>query len=283
MKKFTIYLVVLIGLFITSPTFAAQKDIESYSTELASYDVVIKQPESFRNLDMRQRIMLNYNMYGSTSANIGDIYNVGLESDNQQAVLLYPEQHLEFVGPRVKSSTDAERILRQNLKNDSLDVRPLVNIITQEDMSQYSNADTVMIYEFDFQNPFLSHYNHCAGVYMRKYGHPALNFMIALDDAGYRNKTYYIEVLFENVRYGNARVEKMIEIEARDAAIKDFDFPSKPLLHPRGGIILNDVETALNRVWNQGGYEAFRDLMDYYSSDEYKQSRQKRENENNAK
>lgn len=264
------------------PTFAAQETIESYSAALAPYDMAFTHPEGFRNLDIRGRSYLSRCITGSDIGHPGDICGVALEANNQEAVLLFPQFYLDFMTPQARSASYVERTLRENLKNDSLDIRPLVNIITRENMSQYSNADTVLIYEFDFQNPYIGHYNHCVGVYMRKYGHPAMEFKIALDDVGYRNKEHYINILFDSVKYGDERVEKMLEIETRDASKKDFDFPSAPLRHPRGGIRMNDAEAALSRVWNQGGHEAMEVMMDYYSSDEYKQLRHKRENEKNV-
>ena len=130
-----------------------------------------------------------------------------------------------------------------------------------KDLPQYANADTAVVYtlEFDYLNPFIN-YRHCVGVYLRKYGHPALLLKIALTDEGLKNKDKYIRQLLDNVRYGD-EINPIIELqEQRLGSVRDLDFPSA--VYKNDGFIISPVEQALFKVWDKGGKEAYRILKD---------------------
>lgn len=218
----------------------------AYVNELASCDIAITRPENFHSIEMRGRKYINEFIakdWSTSGISVAEISPVALESDNNDVVFVFPTCVLpqkldlksEFVpmAEMVKSGRLIEAELRHNLRDMKLDVTPLISVIANEDMSAYANADTAVIYEFDFHRPLLDQYRHCVGIYLRKYAHTPLLLKIALNDAGYADKEKYIRILLDNISYGDNSCPELVECEKLLA--KDMDFPTT--YRKMGGII----------------------------------------------
>lgn len=209
---------------------------DKYRRELKDYDIELTMPEGFTSIDMRGR---NFGLIPSLcpSMFIDKIYPVGLESDDNEAVFLYPTILFDADWQTLQNGYYIENELRAVHKDIDLDVRPLVDVYSLDDMSIYADADTVAIYLLDFPMPFLDRYWHCIGVYLRKYGHPAMLMKIALNDAGLENKEEYLRKLLSTVKYGSNPVPTLVERERNLNGRKDLDFPTKKRMNT--GIIMN--------------------------------------------
>ncbi|MCH5216256.1 MAG: hypothetical protein J1F10_04895 [Muribaculaceae bacterium] len=222
---------------------------------LKNYDTQISKPEGFVEVDMRGRMLSDYISDEGLTFNDSPI---AYESINNDAVILYPYIFSEKIRNFIKASNVIERELRSINNNPTLDVMPLLDIISNADMSQYSNADTVVIYEFNFIKPFLNEYPRCVGIYLRKYGHPALLFKIAIKSEDDVMKDMYIKNILKTIIYGNDSNPDLIQLENQYSAIHDIMFPSTPRINT--GAITENVDKALNSVWNKGGREAYRKI-----------------------
>ena len=231
-----------------------------YCRDLEYFDVTISAPEDFSEIDMRNRTRLDRSINPAYPSD-EETYAVGIESPDAQAAFLFPKIDADSRRQIIRKGHVVEDELRFNRKDLALDVRPLIEVTEGKDLPQYANADTAVVYtlEFDYLNPFIN-YRHCVGVYLRKYGHPALLLKIALTDEGLKNKDKYIRQLLDNVRYGD-EINPIIELqEQRLGSVRDLDFPSA--VYKNDGFIISPVEQALFKVWDKGGKEAYRILKD---------------------
>ena len=209
-----------------------QYRFDSYSEEIGIVDTYLYQPKNFTSINVWP---YSRSMYFRSSSfppyaleSISDTHPIGLISFDKHAVILYPFVALNDGINTLCNDDIVEKELRSVNRNINLDVKPLVDIIALEDMSQYSNADTVAIYTLDLSPigiDYMDKYNKCIGVYMRKYGHPALILKIMLDDEGYADKDKYIRTLFDNVRYGDK--ETILTQSEKDIKGSNFDFSPK--------------------------------------------------------
>lgn len=198
-----------------------------YCQELADYDVCLSLPEGYSSVDMRGRndIALNINPL-SPDRPATETARIGLETENGDALLLYP---FIFYGNPIGLLRNAHCIgyeIREILKDENADVIPYVTIISEDDMSRYANADTVIVYDLKFASPVFGYYRDGVGVYLRKANHPALNLKIALSQNALKDKKKYIQLLLDNINYGNNPVEELVEAENCTKGLKDYiQFP----------------------------------------------------------
>lgn len=223
-----------------------EKRLEKYREELSLYDISVSVPADFKPIDVRGRNMINYNInpkYDGVSF-LPNVTSVALEADNREAVFLLPQIYFESL---IEGHT-IESDLRQNHDDMALDIRPLINIITESDMSDYANADTVVTYEFNFIRPYLNRYSHCIGIYLRKKAHPAILAKIALNNKALNKKDEYIRLLLDNISFGDNPDAHLVELE-KSKIKKDLNFPT--VHRENTGILpsINDETLAeLNRV-----------------------------------
>lgn len=92
------------------------------------------------------------------------IPTVVLESDSKDCVFLYPSVDLSFS----LNYNPAKIELQAIAENEDLDVDGQIEKIALENMSKYSNADTVFIYRMELKHPYLGRYKHCTGIVMKK-------------------------------------------------------------------------------------------------------------------
>ena len=229
---------------------------EQYCKDLRSLDVRINMPEGFKEIDMRGRTRLDL-LINPAYPSDEEIYPVAIESADAKAAFLFPQIDFKSRKQIIRKGHVVEDELRFNNKDLALDVRPLIEVIAAEDMSQYADADTVVIYSIEPNNlnRFLG-YSHILGVYLRKYGHPAMLLKIAMNDEGLKHKDEYLRLLLENVKFGYRPFEGLILQEERLAGVKDLDFPSPQ--YKNDGFIITPVEQALFNIWENGGREDYR-------------------------
>lgn len=159
-----------------------------------------------------------------------------VEDDSCKVAICYPQIILNFPGapkPYYVSSVHGSNKIESDLRmihNDMhLDVRPMINIIAEEDMSQYANADTVATYEFDLRNShrFMDNYTRGVGIYLRKKNHPALLLRLMFNYRSFQDKDKYIRQALDNIRFGENPSETFVELEKQDSGRSDFNFPTK--------------------------------------------------------
>lgn len=215
-----------------------------------NYDVSITKPESFSVIDLRGRDDIGKNNINSNWHGVGHdmrhiIARTAIEADNEDAAFIYPRHsYFKAMLPPLRAAKDFEFELRNSRDNMEFDVTPLLTIIAEDDMSQYANADTAVIYEFDFQNKFLGRYQHCIGIYLQKAAHPALLLKIALNDKGYEKKDDYIRLMLDNIRYGDSPNKLLVYNEnAIKGTPSEFNFPTHN--HKCSGILPSINEETL--------------------------------------
>lgn len=200
--------------------FAQGGDFSKYKEFLKSTDVEICQPTDFKQIESINsdlaRLDINPGFkvpeYGVREPSIGFVYSEIFESDDKDAAILFPS----FFGYVAKFDGIVEREIMAYHNDHHLDVRPYLTVVAQDDMSEYSNADTLLIYEFDILGkPYMGKYTHVVGLYFRKYAHPSLAPKIILSDNGLNKKDEYIRILLESIRYGDEVAEEGVESEKR--------------------------------------------------------------------
>lgn len=205
-------------LYLSAIQVFGQGGFEAYRDKLSEDDIAITMPAGFKPIESEGMFTVTINpdympKYGIQGRSIGWTYPTGIMSDTEECVLLYPTVISNFVG---LSNIVEDEI--QAYKSDSdFDVASLITIVAKDDMSEYANADTVLIYDMELPNPFLDKYSHCTGVYLQKYAHPALMLKILTDDKGLKKRDQYLKTILNTVRYGNTVTEKGIQNEKRFA------------------------------------------------------------------
>ncbi|MCM1504877.1 MAG: hypothetical protein NC127_06755 [Muribaculum sp.] len=188
----------------------------NYSDLLSKADIQLNFPENFHLLDIPNdsSVELEINpeyvpKYAYPGRNIGWAYPVGVESDNNDAVFLYP-----IVFPNIiKMGHLVEDELQAYYSDSDLDISNLVKTIPGGELSQYTNADTIYVYELDLKIPFRDKYVHAVGVCLRKINHGSLMLKMILTDKGIENKETYFKTLLKSLSYGDNPSEAGIEEE----------------------------------------------------------------------
>lgn len=217
----------------------AQKAYDDYVELLRQHDVYVSlptnhSPSSIRGLsDVKSSI-------GRGSENISldcspvDIGAI-VEDDSCKVAICYPQIQIDVPGKSdpyyiwgVRGSRGIESDLRMIYDDMHLDVRPMVRIIAEEDMSGYANADTVALYEFDLgRNRFMDTYTQGVGIYLRKKDHPAMLLRLMLTSSSVKEKDRYIREVLDNIRFGDNPSDTFVELEKQESGRSDFSFPSK--------------------------------------------------------
>ncbi len=211
--------------FSDTAIIGAQPDIRlaRYIKELKDFNIDIKVPKGYRSIDMRGRndIMTNIKDGKYVVSPVMDHIMVSLESENNDAVMCFPNIIYGDSANVIRMASNIAFEIRQyynkngddTFGNDTMDVTPYVKVIAQDDMSMYAEADTVMVYDLKLQNAFLNQYPYMLGVYLRKKCFPALALKIALTDESYKEKDKYLQLLLDNISYGDKPAEYLVRAE----------------------------------------------------------------------
>lgn len=173
---------------------------KQYFDELKTCGVTIDIPKGFHPIDLNGIYFLKKNISDKWMSDGEAIqYNIAaaLENDDRDVSFLFPMVSLLI--PELKCDDVIAEELRNNAYDMSLDILPLIKII--DGKKQKNDADTIIIYNYDFKKPFLDRYNHCVGVYLSKATYPALLLRIALTDKSFADREKYIRLLVDNINY----------------------------------------------------------------------------------
>lgn len=193
-------------------------------------DIEFSVPKKFNAFESDDAVLYvnrdttDYDLYHA-----GWLYPVMAESETKDCLLLYPGSGYDMGGPNLKKY--AENELKAVYGDKNLDTSGIIKVIAMDDMSEYCNADTAYIYEFDFVKPYKDKYTHCVGVCLRKYAHPGLMMKIALTDDGLAKKDEYLQTLLTAARYGDKIPPKGVEVEK--PGNQKFEGNKSPVLHSR--------------------------------------------------
>lgn len=215
------------------------KAYNDYVELLRQHDVYISLPQNYTPVSIRGLSEVRKSMgRGEEYLNIDcqpvDIGAI-VEDDSCKVAVCYPQILLNFPGsPRPlylsgpHGSQKIEADLRMIHNDMHLDVRPMVTIIAEEDMSKYANADTAAIYELDLtRHSFMDNYTHGVGIYLRKKNHPAMLLRLMFNYRSIQDKDKYIREVLDNIRFGENPSETFVELEKEESGRSDFSFPTR--------------------------------------------------------
>ena len=216
-----------------------EKAYNDYMELLSKHDVHITLPRNYTPASIRGLSCVKESIgRGEESLNIDcqpvDIGAI-VENDSCQVAVCYPQILIDFPGasePFYMSGTHGSGKIEADLRminNDMhLDVRPMVKIIAEEDMSKYANADTVAFYEFDMtRHMFMDSYTKGIGIYLRKRNHPALLIRLMFRYNSFQDKDRYIREILDNIHFGDNPSETFVELEKKESGRPEFSFPTK--------------------------------------------------------
>ena len=212
-----------------------EKVYNDYVELLRQHDVYINLPQNFTPACIRGLSEVKQSIgRGEEFLNIDcDPIDIGaiVEEDSCRVAICYPQMIANFTLPfymwKVHGSRWIESDLRMIHNDMHLDVRPMINIIAEEDMSQYANADTVATYEFDMHHSFMDNYSRGVGIYLRKKNHPAMLLRLMFNYRSFQDKDKYIRQALDNIRFGDNPSETFVELEKKKSGRADFSFPTK--------------------------------------------------------
>ncbi|MCM1504589.1 MAG: hypothetical protein NC127_05285 [Muribaculum sp.] len=235
-KYFMIIVVLISGLTI----FAQNPTPNSYQTALSDNDISMEIPVNFRDINIAEnnvaKLSINQDYvpkYGYPDKKIGWPYKFGIVSDKNDCAILYSSITPEFV-----SLSNAVEDEIQAYRSDSdIDVTEYLTMITDEDMSKYANADTVLVYDLELDVPYLDKYGHCVTIYLRKYAHPAMFIKVLMDDNGLRKKEEYVRTAMNSIKYGDTPTKPGLEGEEKFAIPTKFPLSKKVWVKPKDGYI----------------------------------------------
>lgn len=220
---------------------------EHFVRSLRKYDVEITLPDDYKaietNVPSRKEFFHRTDIYGH-GLFISNALAVALESSDTNCVSTFPYIPIMDEASAVSCNNQLVYEITSVNRDFDLDVKPLVQVVADADMSKYANADTAAVYDMNFDRMginFMNRYNHCIGIYLRKHGHPLLALKVFLNDEGYANKDKYIRDLLDNVHYGD-NTTPLLEAEKKVNG-SDFEF-KRPVICSH----LGDINTYFDRM-----------------------------------
>ncbi len=240
----------------TSPRYInPAKSFDNYIEKFRENDVFITLPEKFSPLDVRGNADVRYTIGCGTPIGSIDWYYATtdietiIEDDSCRVAICFPKTPKDGVRS-ILGGKGIEADLRMTNNDMYLDVRPMIKIIAQDDMSQYANADTVVMYEFEmFNRPFMATYCMGTGIYLKKNAHPSILLRLMFNLNSVKDKEKYIRIALDNIHFGDSPTDRYIEYEKQAGKVSDLAFPTK--YRELTGILpdVNDETLAeLNRI-----------------------------------
>lgn len=234
------------------------KAYNDYVELLRQHDVFITLPQNYTPVNIRGLSDVKISI-GSGIENLSidcmptDIEAI-VEDDSCRVAICYPQVRIIFPGesgPHYTWSTHGSRGIESDLRmvydNMNLDVRDKINIIAEEDMSRYANADTVAFYEFNMPgHNFMDNYTKGIGIYLRKKNHPSMLLRVMYNQNSLREKDRLIREALDNIRYGDNPSEYFVELEKKSSGQSDFSFPTKYRVFT--GILANINDETLDEL-----------------------------------
>lgn len=227
------YMVLAIMCCIAS-FYASAISIEEYAGKLRKYDIEVSLPNQFQVLDTS---VFNLRIFSSpinnADATPAIYYDMAAEGDEKNAMIFFPYipsyiikyGHIGDIkkGPYIQSE------IRVATDNRNLDVNGRVKFLDSSIMPKVLNADTVAIYHLPLKSPIFNRYNHCYGIYLRKYAHPGMLLKLFLTDEGLKQLDEYLEILLKSISFGNNPSREMIDLDNKYVHIRDCEFDVMPI------------------------------------------------------
>jgi|GEM_PF-1459564 hypothetical protein len=251
MKRINVFFFFLIA--ISFPFMALTKSIfnEFYASSNEK-DITINPPEGFHEVDSIEFIFLFVNpQFMFKEENMEKSYNVSVhpaifESESGDAILLYPSLgFLDFTNlPQHELKLVAE--------DENFDTSDRIRKIFGKDMSQYCNADTAYVYNFDLGEPFRGKFTHCIGIVLRKYAHEGMALKVLTTDEGKPNAEKYMRTLLNSIRYGDAVTKKGLFLEKNAIQIQEDLKKNPPRNNPSRNRFENEHSIKALELQRQG-------------------------------
>lgn len=218
------FCIILLGM--SSDVFAQRKFFKEYRSECARrFDIEIIKPKGFKTIDKMIPFKVN------EGRSIGSFYRVALESKDKDCLILYPffienrprdiAKNMAYgeVMAALNLAPEEDDEMEPNLVNGKfvlsrrktsrnkemakLDTARYIRVISEEDMGNYFNADTVYVYDIPLLKPYKGIYKECIGINMVKEGHPFGMIKVLLAE-GCDAKDKYMKQLFKSIRYSGS-------------------------------------------------------------------------------
>lgn len=224
MRTTIVFFIIL--LFASTDISAQRKFFKEYRSECARrFGIEIIKPKGFKTIDKMIPFKVN------EGRSIGSFYRVALESKDKDCLILYPffienrprdiaknmaygevmaalnlaPEEDDEMGPNLVNGKFvlSRRKTSRNKEMAKLDTARYIRVISEEDMGNYFNADTVYVYDIPLLKPYKGIYKECIGINMVKEGHPFGMIKVLLAE-GCDAKDKYMKQLFKSIRYSGS-------------------------------------------------------------------------------
>ena len=152
------------------------------------FDISLKQPKGF--VDLQTSEFWGPNGKGKGKPGMG--YTSILESKKGDCMIMYADIQLYYHLQRPQLNA------QQLMKSDSAQN---IRVLTDKDVSQYSNADTIFLAKIPLHTLYKDKYSHCVGVYICKANRPEMYFKCFFTEKGKQDENHYLTKLLKSVRY----------------------------------------------------------------------------------
>lgn len=214
------------------------RNLEGYIATLDSMDIKLTAPVGFELMKVDKKDTRSFyapdpdfnSPYFHATPPGQSILGPFLQSSANEGFIAYP-LILDIYG-WISPDELIEAELIGATRNDSIDITDLIKVI---DNPAGTNADRVIITEYDVKDPRWSDYPHCVSIAFRKKNHYAFPVKIFLNNEGLKNKDRYITSVLNSFRYGDNPTPECIEKE-KNVRTDEGHFPIKKHISCSGGI-----------------------------------------------
>ena len=206
----------------------AEEKLNKYAEQLALCDIHVNAPEDYKTVNMTGNELITNNISSTWNDSYPgyDYCQVALEDIDKNSIILFPNLMFVYPNTALRASYTVIDELQAVNHDFEMDVTPLVKAYYNTDKSSFAGADTIVVYEFKFENKLFDNYEYCVGVYLRSESHPAVPMKIALTKDAYEDKEKYIKLLLDCIRFGDEPNEIFLKAENETKGIKDQLFYS---------------------------------------------------------
>lgn len=152
------------------------------------FDISLNCPKGF--VDLQTSEFWGPNGKGKGKPGMG--YTSILESKKGDCMIMYADIQLYYHPQRLQLN------VQQLMKSDSAQD---IIVLTDKDVTKYSNADTVFLAKIPLHTMYKDKYSHCIGVYICKANRPEMYFKCFFTEKGKQDENHYLTKLLKSVRY----------------------------------------------------------------------------------
>lgn len=199
--------------------------MQAYTASMDSLDITVSEPVGFTYIDVPTIFVpARENCLWNGASILGPAF----ESESKDALIAFPLA-VDAIPNYLSPDDLVQAELRDAAHNDSLDITNLIMVI--EDTGEV-NADWIIKYEFDVDDPKWVGPRHCVGLALRKKNHFSFPIKIFLTDEGLKHKDEYVALALSCIKYGDQPEPEWVEMEQRQARLDELHFP---LTRPKRG------------------------------------------------